>query len=387
MIKTVWILPQEKDSISIEQLWKDGFFEEGLIALHSSMETEPIANVENVRLKGETLQQLVDDLEEFLENLAMKAKKIRIIVEKNGHVLTQAAIHFCMTHFPLKTEIRMKHELWRNSDIHWKSESEELYQLVHHLIYLNKYKIAELILKNHTDNQDLFHLIRFGEHLLNGDAKFIDSHNELFYFNLLQKVLKKIDHDKEELEFVHMMKGLVYSKQRPFIYFLQNYCKQVYKTEELIDFIVLYYRLAEESLLYAMGWDADNNNYYWVRHNAKRSVQFEKPVSRHFYSYLKIILEKSKEDPKNKYYEELVKDFTQEWLIGLIDLRHEGISGHGFRHFSKELFEKIASGNPIDKMNGLLARYGLYPKHDLFELIQKAILALSRNSLMRASDS
>src|SRR5690554_2917893 len=53
---------------------------------------------------------------------------------------------------PLKTEIKNKNELWRNSDIHWKSE--EVYQMVHHLIYLNKYKNAEMILKNYCDDKD-----------------------------------------------------------------------------------------------------------------------------------------------------------------------------------------------------------------------------------------
>jgi len=354
--------------------------EEELIFIHPTMETENVPNALNVRLKGENLQQKLDDLEEYLENLAMEAKKIRIIVESQGNVLTDAAIHFCMTHFPLKTEIKMKHELWRNSDIHW--QGEEVYQLVRHLIYLNKYKMAELILKNYSEDDDLFHLLQFGEQLLNGNAKFVDSNNELFYFHLLQRILKRFDHDKEELQFIQVMKGLANSKQRAFIYFLQNYCKQMYKTEELIDFIVLYYRLAEESLLYAMGWDVNDSNYYWVRRNAKQSVPFEKPISRHFYSYLKIILNKAKENPRNRFYQDLIKDFTQDWLIGLIDLRHEGISGHGFRHFSKELFEEIASGDPIEKMNELLERYGLYTKHDLFELLQKAILALARNSLM-----
>ncbi|MFO7317316.1 MAG: hypothetical protein C0P75_009680 [Bacilli bacterium] len=383
MIKTIWIIPPAKGEINLEKFWENVISDEEMIMIHSSMETANIPDVENIRLHGETLQEKLDDLEEYLENLAMQAKKIRLIVEPHGNVLTDAAVHFCMTHFPLKTEMRMKQEIWRNSDIH--GEGEEIYQLVHHLIYLNKYQIAELILKNYSGDNDLFHLLQFGQHLLNGNATFIDSHNELFYFNLLQRVLKSIDHDKEELQFIHVMKGLASGKQRPFIYFLQNYCKQMYKTEELIDFIVLYYRLAEESLLFAMGWDVNDSNYYWVRKNAKRSVPFKRPISRHFYSYLKIILEKAKENPRNKYYQELVRDFTQDWLIGLIDLRHEGISGHGFRHFSKELFEEIASGDPIEKMNELLGRYGLYATHDLFELLQKAILAMARNSLMGTS--
>lgn len=364
-------------------IWKKAIVEEGTVIIHSSAETEDISDVENVRLRGISLQEKLDDLEEFLENLALKAKRIRIIVEKEGNVLTEAAIHFCITHFPLKTEIRRQNELWRNSDIHWKSE--EVYQLVHHLIYLNKYKIAELILKSYTDDKDLFHLINFGDQLLNGNAKFPKGQNEMFYFNLLRSVLKNFDHDHEELQYVNVMKGLVDSKQRAFIYFLQNYCKQLYKTEEFVDFIVLYYRLAEELLLYSMGWDVDNSNHYRVRPNAKKSVPFERPVSRHFNSYLKIVLRKAEEQPKNKYYQHLLEDFTQEWLIHLIDLRHEGISGHGFRHYSKRLLEAIASGNPIEKMDELLDKYGMKTEHDLFELLQKAILAQARKSLMENS--
>lgn len=383
MINTVWILPSTEENIEKKILSKRTLLEEGIIMIHPSMDTEEISGVNNFWLKGETLKEKLDDLEEFLENLAVKVKKIRIIAEENGNELTEAAIHFCLTHFPLKTEIKMKNELWRNSDIHGKSE--EVYQLVHHLIYLNKYKIAEVLLKNYANDRDLFHLIHFGEELLNGNGKFVDPRNELFYFNLLQRILKEISNEKEEIQYVQGMKGLVNSKQQPFIYFLQNYCKQLYKTEEFVDFIVLYYRLAEELLLYAMGWDVDDGNHYSIRPNAKKSIPLEQPISRHFNSYLKIVLRKAKEQPGNQYYQHLVKDFTQDWLIDLIDLRHEGVGGHGFRHYSKRLFEAIVSGNPIEKMNELLEQYGLKTEQDLFELLQKAILALARKSLFEHS--
>lgn len=363
-----------------EVLWKNAISEEGMIIIHPSKGTDFVPEVENLRLQGNGLGEKLDELEEFLEKLAMRTKKIRIVVDPKSNELTEAAIHFCITHFPLKTEIKNKDELWRNSDIHWKSE--EVYQMVHHLIYLNKYKSAELVLKKYCDDQTLLHLLDFGDQLLNGNAQFPHSSNQYYYFNLLMGVLKTIDYNKEEIQYVHQMKGLIDSKQKPFIYFLQNYCKQVYKTDEFIDFIVLYYRLAEEALLYAMGWDVDNSNRYKVRQNAKKSVPFERPISRHFYSYLQIVLKKAKENPRNKYYQQLVKDFTDDWLINLIDLRHEGISGHGFRHYSRELFETIASGHPIEKMEQLLEKYHLKTNYDLFEIIQKAILALVRKSIV-----
>jgi|SRR5690554_6161231 len=361
-------------------LWENAIAQEGMTVIHPSKDSDFVANVENIRLQGHSLTEKLDELEEYLEKLSMKAKKIRIVVEENGHELTEAAIHFCITHFPLKTEIKNKNELWRNSDIHWKSE--EVYQMVHHLIYLNKYKNAEMILKNYCDDKTLFHLIHFGEQLLNGNAKFSQSNNQYYYFNLLMGVLKTVDYNKEEMQYVYQMKGLVDSKQKPFIYFLQNYCKQVYKTDEFVDFIVLYYRLTEEALLYAMGWDVDNSNRYKVRSNVKRSVPYERPISRHFYSYLQIVMKKAKENPRNKYYQQLVKDFTDDWLINLIDLRHEGISGHGFRHYSRELFETIVSGDPIERMEQLLEKYQLKTNHDMFEIIQKAILALVRRNIV-----
>ncbi|NLY80412.1 MAG: hypothetical protein GX072_11160, partial [Lysinibacillus sp.] len=54
-------------------------------------------------------------------------------------------------------------------------------------------------------------------------------------------------------------------------------------------------------------------------------------------------------------------------------------------HYSKRLLEAIASGNPIEKMDELLDKYGMKTEHDLFELLQKAILAQARKSLMENS--
>lgn len=355
-------------------------YKTGYIIIHSSINSPDLPEVENIRLQGKNLGQKLHDLGELLEQIANKVEKIRILVDKDGSSLTQAAIHFCLTHFPTKTEIKTVRELWKNADINWRKE--EIYHIAYHLIYQNKFSSVDLLLNNYVENKDVFHLTTFGQNLLNGNGRYSNVSNEFFYFHLLTKVLNEIEANSKEVEFVRKMSELVKNKQQVFIYFLQNYCKQLYKTGELVDFIVLYYRLAEELLLYAMGWDVDNTNQYWVRHNAKRKVPFEKPYSRHFTSYLNVVIKMKEKDPANKFLHRLYGDFTQEWLIHFLDLRHEGISGHGFAQYSTELFEEICGGNPVEKMDELLEKYGMKAEYDIFELVQKALLALVRQALI-----
>ena len=58
-----------------------------------------------------------------------------------------------------------------------------------------------------------------------------------------------------------------------------------------------------------------------------------------------------------------------------LELRHEGVSGHGFADFNKEEFETICGGqSPLEKMDPLLSQLQLKPEFSLFKLVQKGIL-------------
>lgn len=379
MTKTIWICPIKEDLLD-EMIKEKHCFHKDVIIVHSSKETVNFPFQQNVRLKGETLQQHVVELEHFLEQLGNKGETICIITENAHKGLTESALFFLMAHFPTQTIVETSMGKWKNYDVNWKYE--EVYHAAHHFISQNKFSSAEILLNTYVKNKDIFHLIHFGKNLLNGDVFYPNENNKWFYFNLLSNGLEQLQEDEEEIAFVHEMKGLAMGEQKPFIYFLQNYCKHLYENEDLVDFVVLFYRLAEELLLYAMGWDVNEHNYYVVRENTKENVPFKTPFSRHFSSYLNVVEQQLKRYPNNDYLQKVNEDFTQKWLLNFLNLRHEGVSGHGFMHYHVQLFEEICGGNPLEKMNELLEKYNVKANYDVFEIVQKVILAITRQALV-----
>ena len=81
------------------------------------------------------------------------------------------------------------------------------------------------------------------------------------------------------------------------------------------------------------------------------------------------------------YAAQVYTDFQQPWLQQLMELRHTGVSGHGFIHYKKEEIEAICEGSPLKRIEELLCAYEIKAPCDFFALIQKAILALVRQQL------
>ena len=56
----------------------------------------------------------------------------------------------------------------------------------------------------------------------------------------------------------------------------------------------------------------------------------------------------------------------------ILELRHEGVSGHDFADFNKEEFETIWGGqSPLEKMDPLLSQLQLKLEFSLFKFVQK----------------
>lgn len=205
--------------------------------------------------------------------------------------------------------------------------------------------------------------------------------------------------------YVERMKKLRKGSQKEFIFFIHNYASFLYEQEDLIDFVVLYYRLVEESLLYALGWDyvenvGPGNGYRFVKQTGKRFVLPLHPheMSRYFHHYLRALKKEIRKieneytgvsllngnitaldqlNERDRYFADIYHAFQDEELIDFLDLRHEGVSGHGFADFTVEDFERICGGMPpLVKIKPTLEKLGLVPEFSLFDLVQKAVLAL-----------
>ncbi|OCS82796.1 hypothetical protein [Caryophanon latum] len=309
-------------------------------------------------------------IEETLHALAKEHTTLTIIPNgEPAHV--QMVLHFLTLHYPKKLAIAHDTATWKN--VH--SEQEVLYHKLHHLIDSNRFVAASLLLQQRDTT--LQHLLTFARRLSYGQANGTHPENPNLYWQLLEQVLTTDAlATKDELQFIQLMRGMTKQQQRPFIYYIHSYCKQLYMNSDLTDFITFYYRLAEEVLLYAMGWDVQGTRAYIKRIGATQYVVLPTPkqnVTRHFFRYLR-----HAEQQSSPFAEQIVRDFSATWLLDIIHLRHNGISGHGFEPYTKERIEEICGGDPLDKMDELLARYDLLPPHCFYTLLKEAMAARAR---------
>ena len=354
--------------------------EEDLIVVHTSVLTQDIANCKNVRLADCSFHNKVSTIERVIYEYGKKGEKIEILTQASHVELTYAAIQYALTFFPKQLKLIREVETWSNPNVLWNPK-ENFYQHVHHLIERNQFVSAEVLLRSKVKNGNVYKLLDFAKGLQQGEARFPNANHPLHYFEVLENVYKEQFGASQELSYsLHRMKGLVKGNQVAFLYFLQSYVKQLYESNDLVDFIVMYYRLVEELLLYAMGWNATNSNRYFVRNNVAKHIAITDVPSRHFRSYLRIVKREVTEKP-NAFNQKLLQDFSAPWLRNMIDLRHEGVSGHGFQYFTKELFEQVCEGNPVERLEKLMKDYDIQAPYSIFKLVQKAIVRLVRNEL------
>lgn len=284
--------------------------------------------------------------------------------------------------------------------------SRRFYHHIHDYVLSSNYSAAKRLVDRELKDKRISKLLQFGYDLKELN---LSDHNECF--DLLKSVLIENDAESSEIRYVERMKKLGVYNQKAFIMFLYNYAEHLYEEDDLIDFLVLFYRLTEEMLLYTMGWDINypenkERSRLIVRKNAKYSIPFPNwYVSNHFHTYLKVVKKEVRQIEKKhrnkvsikrnkctglkklsseeRYFADIYMFFCNKRLSDFLDLRHEGVSGHGFAEFSKQKFEELCGGRtPLEMLDPMLNTLNLKPEHSLFRLLQKAILASISTEIM-----
>ncbi|KAA9030642.1 hypothetical protein [Niallia endozanthoxylica] len=354
-----------------------------------------------------SIQERLAKVETALLNVMKKNDyHLYLILNQCQSSFLQMVMHYCVSTF--------YHQLTVISDPMGKQGSEvesikiEPYLseegLSHHfyeLVISNNFKAAKSLISNRELPHELERLLDFGQELLSLQVR--KGKNGMDDpFTLLISQLEKYG-ERAEVHYVENLKKIQAGDQKAFIHYLYNYAEIVYEANDLIDFIVLFYRLAEETLLYSLGWDTrpysvPNRNSVFVRKDQPFFLQVpNERMTNHLHSYMKVLRREVRriEDryrvtirrdkcvglerlpARDRYFADLYLFFKDKGLEDILELRHEGVSGHGFADFNKEEFEAFCGGqSPLEKMDSLLAQLQLKPQFSLFKLIQKGILGL-----------
>ena len=359
---------------------------------------EPREESENLTIRKNHIENVINNIED-------RFTKVYTFLTEGNQSFQHLLSHALMQRFHQKVIfLTGKGEMAaENHESEGKALSQNLYEHIHELVISGNFTAAKkLITFNHFKDQRIIHLLDLGEYL---KSLHIPNRNGTMYFQILNDVLKTIneENDPEEIEYVERIEGLWKNDQKAFIFYLHNYADFLYKENDLIDFIVLFYRLAEETLLYSIGWDinwntSDEQRQFFIRKNALYSLRIPRTgnLSKHFHRYMNVLKQEIRSieerqqvkirrdkcvglerlSDRDKYFAELYLFFNNKKLEEFLDLRHEGVSGHGFADFTKEDFERILGGSPLEKFNQILTMLELNPEFSVFRLVQKAILAL-----------
>lgn len=353
----------------------------------------------------EKLNHRKTHIENVINNIEDRFTKVYTFLTEDNQSFQHLLSHALMQRFHQKVIFLTGNGEFAagNHESEVKVLSQNLYEHIHELVTSGNFTAAKkMITFNNFKDQRIIHLLDLGEYL---KILHIPNHNGTMYFQILNDVLITIneENDSEEIKYIERIEGLWKNDQKAFIFYLHNYAEFLYKENDLIDFIVLFYRLAEETLLYSIGWDINWNTsveqkQFFIRKDALYSLRIPRigNLSKHFHRYMNVLKQEIRSieerqqvkirrdkcvglerlSDRDKYFAELYLFFNNKKLEEFLDLRHEGVSGHGFADFTKEDFERILGGSPLEKFNDVLTLLELNPEFSVFRLVQKAILAL-----------
>ncbi|GGA92061.1 hypothetical protein [Ornithinibacillus halotolerans] len=350
-------------------------------------------------------EQTSDFLLELLKREITKHDRIYLHLGQGNGSFQHVLSHLCLQHYHAQSVLLMGNgftvEYFIRIPVTERMSDYQFYHHVQEFLHSGNYQSAKRMLKTRYNHKRINHLLDFGTNLFSLETT-LASNPKLDMFDYLGETLRTLDNDPEEIAYVKSMKGIRHYDQTAFIKYLYNYASFLYENEDLVDFIVLYYRLVEETLLYAIGWDYDdrsmNHTNFKKREHATYVLDFPNWwFSRHFYKYNQALREEIARIEKkhrgrvyrsghtfigmehlserDRYFVNVYLQFNDRELIHLLDLRHEGVSGHGFADFSIEKFTTICGGvSPLAKVEPILEELGLRPEHSLFKLIGKVVL-------------
>ncbi|TWG30829.1 hypothetical protein [Geobacillus sp. C56-T2] len=344
---------------------------------------------------GIGLAEQLEFVRSRLRGIKEGADRVLLPLGRGEANLQQMVAHEAVQLFADKTvvwleELGIESAGWANAYI----RNEDIYHHVDELIAAGNFHAAQRLLEGKVNDERIQTLLEFGERLKS--LRFSPKEFEC-YLTVLKESLSHIDREEAEKEaaFIEQMKGLATGEQRAFLFFLHSYAELLYEQQELIDFIVIYYRLAEEALLYALGWDAHDEERgfpFFDRPGAQYRLPLgkQKRLTRHFHRYMKALSQEVREmerrenvrirrdrcvglerlSSRDRYFADLYLLFNEKAFESLLDLRHEGVSGHGFADFSAEMFEGLLGGEtPMQKMNRICDYLGIWPAYSIFRLI------------------
>lgn len=330
---------------------------------------------------GNEINDFIQKLNEKLNLFSQQISKINYIINNDHSLFQQAGIHTVLSQYGEKC-ILVEEEV--QLQIQAEREKVNLLSLVDDFIQTNSFVAIREVLPMKERTPFVQELLQFGTKLLSLDI-FDKKELSIETMKKLKDVLAKNDADVEEQNYVDFMTGLLNKEQLPFIHYLYSYCDFLYENNQLVDFIVLYYRLAEELLLYGIGYNIHSNPQiaYKQRLNGHKAFALRKEDGRAlFRTYQKCLERTYNRNQSDKYVQQLYNFYNAEF-IQLLQLRHEGISGHGFNELSKEKIELYAGGiSPMVKIDMLCELVGINVDNSIFLLIQSALLSELHEKMM-----
>jgi hypothetical protein len=353
---------------------------------------------------GCSVQEVYRQIRTALAENVKPGDPLYLLLTGSSHLYENVLLHVISQEYGKTAKfLRMDQELTE-----WELEvydsSNDWMEPVRELISSGNFRSARKLLQTGDVPRFVMQLLEFGEKLKKLDVRKLEQEHDSF--DVLAGVLRNMEAEEEAISYVEGMKKLRERDQVAFLYYLHNYLEYLYKENDLIEFLVLYYRLAEELLLYTIGLDIDweqEHPQFVRRKNALFALDFSPNdrLTRHHHKYLQLLTKKirslenkyrikvRRDKPiptapftkEERYFVELYYEMNDIQLEKFLKLRHEGVSGHGFADFSKEKFQSYFNGaTPLEKIEPLLEKYGVKPDYNMFELVQKSILfCLSHN--------
>ncbi|MEY4480312.1 MAG: hypothetical protein RLZZ267_990 [Bacillota bacterium] len=231
---------------------------------------------------------------------------------------------------------------------------------------------------------DLWRLLTLAENLHNCNVMAFRAD-----MKVVMRVLEQFRSDPHELAFCQQMLVLEEKEQRAFIYYLYSLAQLFDEREAMVDFIVVFFRLVEELLLFAIGWDVDGQQKL-------RESRYRRPImlnegeriatfavfKRVLQGYVQRAIKQGRtSDLEMALCAELYDLIQSVEVANVLELRHEGVSGHGFADLSRDHVLEISGGvEPLERIRPLMEKFELVPSYSIFRLVDEAILLLLSES-------
>ncbi|MFC0215981.1 hypothetical protein ACFFK0_26635 [Paenibacillus chartarius] len=285
-------------------------------------------------------------------------------------------------------------------DVDEYMENERVYHICREWVLSGNYRAALKLTKSLQLRPEVGRLLQLGDNVLRYSLE--EAEQE---FRLLESVLSSQGSHETELAYIREWSGLCRYDAKSTIYYLYTMSEMYYEQERLVEFFVFFYRLVEEWLLYALGWDLQ---YGRPVRKSKPQSGYSVPVppmmTYSLSSMLRVLSEQIGQLQRRKkisisktgwqahsFLQEserrllslyvLLKD---EGFSDLLDLRHEGVSGHGFADYSLSECVRLCQGKaPLDKIKPLLNQWGLIPPLRFFDVLNRSIVCLLDEELYR----